>query len=287
MRSIVAIYCFIALIDANASICLKPIKQRQVISFGPGVHELRNLCSMYRNVVIEGKGPGVTILRIRDGIHLSGANPVIRNMTIVGNGKGVGLHLENTWSALVENVRIQNYATGILFELTERGRNVANNKTKRGWPYDTDTKKYWGSRITLSNLRNVSIHGPGNGIVLKNRLKKTDARNYWWPTNDKRHGEFMNTLTIWGGHIAVRKIGLLIGDGVYQTKLFGTYIDASEYGGIVMQYGARGLFLFGVSLDPNATAKRKRAKILVVPRRSVSSVRIIGSDIKRHLITIR
>lgn len=283
MRIILLFVLFIPWFVLEASVCLKPIKQRQVITFGSGIHELRNLCSINRNVVIEGKGPGVTILKIQGGIHLSGANPIIRNITIIGNGKGIGIHLENTWSAILENIRIQNFSTGILIELTRKGRVMARGKTMRGWPYDTNDKTHWGSRVTLTEIRNAKIYGPGYGIVMRNRQKHTHSFNYWKPTDDGRPGEFMNSTTIWGGHIAVRKTAIIIGDGVYATKIFGTYIDVSEYGGIYMERGSRGLWLLGVTLDPNSYARKKKAFVLQYPKRGKRFIRI-NYKIRKDLI---
>ena len=255
-------------------------KDKTIYSYGPGVHYIDSLVLDKKHSVVEGVAPGATILKVKKGIHFKAANPVIRNLTIVGEGDGIGILLENTWTARIQDVEVENYKTGIKFELTGHGREVAGGKTMNLWP-GALTSGQWGSRTTLSELRNVEITGPGNGIVFENKLKTSTKKNYWKPTNDRKAGEFINATTIWGGHIGVRGKAVVIGDGVYATKMFGTYIDVSAAGGIFMEYGARGLLLVGVALDLNSAARKVKAERLVVPKRAKKSVTLLGVSPKK------
>lgn len=248
----------------------------EIYRFGAGVHDVSKLVLERPHAVIEGEGIGVTILYVRAGILAKAPEPVIRDLTIVGKGLGIGIHLTNSWSAKIENVEIENFRIGIKFELSKEGRELAGGETLNHWPSANTKGEHWGSRVSLSYVRNVEIIGPGDGIVFENTLKHTTQKNYWRATDEKRNGEFINATTIWGGHIAVNGVGVLIGDGVGSTKIFGTYIDVSPAGGIIMEYGATGLTLIGATLDLNSAATKARAPRVVVPRRAKNTIQLIG-----------
>ena len=251
---------------------------REIVHFGPGVHELSRIVLERPHALLEGDGPGVTVLKLREGVLARAPNPVIRNLTLVGSGSGTGLRLANTWSARIDNVEIENYGTGIKLELSKEGRERAGGKTLTMWPGALTEGNHWGSRVTLTDIRGVNITGRGDGIVLENQLKKTNKDNYWKATNEGKPGEFINATTIWGGHIAVQGRSVVIGDGVGSTKIVGTYLDISPNGGIVMQYGARGLTLVGVSLDLNSAARKASASRLKIPARARKTVQLIGAS---------
>ena len=250
--------------------------QPEIHTFGPGVHYLNRIILESPHALIEGKGIGVTILKIKEGIWATAPEPIIRNLTIIGEGKGVGIKLSNTWSAKIENVEIEKFKVGMKLELNKDGRELVEGGTMNHWPGAMTKGKHWGSRISLSSIRNIEIVGPGDGIVFENTLKHSTKQNYWKSTDDKRRGEFMNATTLWGGHIAVKGRAVVIGDGVASTKMFGTYIDISPAGGIIMEYGARGLTLVGVALDLNSAARKEGAARILVPKRAKKSVQMIG-----------
>ncbi len=251
-------------------------EEREVYNFGPGVHVIDDIVLSKPHALVKGAGPGVTILLIKGGIKARAANPVIKDLTIIGKSKGIGIHLSNTWRAIIQDVKIEDFAIGIKFELSSNGREQAGGKTLSHWPSSL-TKGNWGSRVTLSEVRGIEITGPGRGIVFENQLKKTNKSNYWKPTDDRRPGEFINATTIWGGHIAVKGTAIYIGDGVYGTKMYDTYIDVSPEGGIIMEYGARGLTLVGVTLDPNTAARKAKTPRIIIPKKARSSVIIQGA----------
>lgn len=260
-------------------------EKNEIYHFGPGVHDVTRIVLERPHALVEGDGIGVTILNIREGILAKAPEPTIRNLTIIGKGLGTGIYLSNTWSAKIENVEIENFRIGIKLELSEEGRELAGGSTLNKWPGANTKGKHWGSRISLSDIRNVEITGGGEGIVFENSLKHTTNKNYWYSTDEKRNGEFMNATTIWGGHIAVRGRGIVIGEGVGSTKIFGTYIDVSPAGGIVMEYGARGLTLIGATLDLNSAARKAKASRVTVPRRAKKSIQLIGVSPRDFRVT--
>ena len=111
------------------------------------------------HALLEGAGRGITIVRVPGGIMATAPEPVIRNLTIVGNGTGVGLTLRNVWTARVDDVEIESFGTGIRIELTKDGRTRAGGKTLNGWPGAFTVGSHWGSRVTLTELRGVEIIG--------------------------------------------------------------------------------------------------------------------------------
>lgn len=263
----------------------KPVTE--IYRFEAGTHNISRLVLEKPHALIEGEGMGVTILNINEGILAKAPEPIIRNLTIIGKGLGTGIHLTNTWSAKIENVEIENFRNGIKFELSKEGRELAGGKTLNQWPGASTHGDHWGSRISLSNVRNVEIVGPGDGIVFKNSLKHTTHKNYWKATDEKRNGEFMNATTIWGGHIGVQGVGIRIGDGVNSTKIFGTYIDVSPAGGIVMEYGAKGLTVIGATLDLNSAARKAKTSRLTVPRRLKNTIQLIGVSPRNFDVTYK
>lgn len=280
-----ALFCLIFLALTQTSLCAdtppntsgKTKHKTNIYTFGPGIHEVDKIVLYRAHGIIEGAGKGVTILKVKRGLNALGPNPIIRNLTIVGSGKDTGILLSNSWSAVIQDVEIENYETGIKIELSTEGRIRAGGKTLNRWPSAMTKDTHWGSRVTLTEIRGVEITGPGNGIVLENKLKKTRKYNYWKPTNENRQGEFINATTIFGGHIGVNGTAIKIGDGVYSTKIFGTYLDISPAGGIVMDYGARGLVLVGASLDLNTAARKEKTPRIVAPSRARKSIQITGT----------
>lgn len=207
-----------------------------------------------------------------------GPNSIIRNVTIIGRGSGVGLLLRDTWSASIENVEIENFQTGLLVELTDEGRRRAGGRTMNGWPSALTGGDHWGSRVTLTSIRNLEVTGPGDGIVLVNRLKSSKTGNFSAATDQRLPGEFFTGTTIWGGHIYVQGRAVTIGDGVWSTKLIGTYIDISGGGGIDVKYGAQWVNLVAVNLDRNPAAREKNLPKITVSSRSRNTLQIVASD---------
>lgn len=257
-----------------------------VIQYGAGVHVVDRIVLSSPNSLLEGLGPGITVLKCKQGVWANSTNPIIRNLTIVGEGDGVGLHLENTWSARITDVEIENYSVGLKIELSKLGREMAGGKTLNHWPGSL-TKGNWGSRVTLTEIRGIEVTGPGDGIVLLNSLKtESDGKKYWRSTDDSKPGEFINTTTFWGGHIAVGGRGMVIGNGVSKTRLFGTYIDVSPRGGVIMESGSRGLLLDSVNLDLNYEARKHKAPRILAPLRESKTIMMKSVLPERTEITI-
>lgn len=212
------------------------------------------------------------------GVRAIGPDCIVRDLTIVGEGTGVGLLLQDSWSASVENVEIENFQTGIAVELSSNGRRLAGGPTMNGWPGALTRGRHWGSRVTLTNIRNVEITGPGDGIVLRNLLKNSAIGDFNAPTNDRLIGEFFTGTTIWGGHIKVDGTALIVGDGVWNTKVIGAYIDVGAGGGVIVEHGARWLNLIGTNLDLSSTARAKGTPKIRASQRSVDTILIEASD---------
>jgi hypothetical protein len=263
-------------------------QERQVVRFGPGVHEIEQIVLDAPHALLEGAGRGVTIVKVPGGVLATAPEPVIRDLTIVGNGTGVGLTLRDVWTARVDDVEIESYGTGIRIELTQEGRISAGGKTLNGWPGALTAGNHWGSRVTLTELRGVEIIGDGDGIVLVNKLKdSTVPGKYWKATNDSLNGEFFTGTTIWGGHIYVQGRALVIGDGVWVTTVFGTYFDIGPGGGVVMEYGSQWLRLINANFDLSSAAKLANApKISVATKREAKSIRFVGAGVGRKDVLI-
>ena len=262
--------------------------ERQIIRFGPGVHDIERIVLDSPHALLEGAGRGVTIIKVPGGVIATAPEPVIRDLTIVGNGTGVGLTLRDVWTARVDDLEIESFGTGIRIELTQDGRMRAGGKTLNGWPGALTPGNHWGSRVTLSELRGVEIIGDGDGIVLVNELKDSTVRGkYWKSTNEELHGEFFTATTIWGGHIYVQGRAIVIGDGVNGTKIIGTYVDIGPGGGIMMEYGARGLSLNAVSLDLSSRARKQGTPKMRVSRRAFKTLNIVAMpNVKRDEIIL-
>lgn len=287
-------YCvfsfFLFVTSASVSIAESPniAKDASVIKFGPGVHYIDKIIMDKPHMLLEGVGRGITVLVLNEGVTASAPDPIIRNLTIVGKGIGIGLRLTDVWAATVENVAIENFKEGLRLELTKNGRALAGGVTKNGWPssYSKD-EQFWGSRVTRTDIRNVHISGDGDGIVLKNHLKNSKKGSYWKPTQENLHGEFFSATTIWGGHIAVKGRSVFVGDGVWSTKIIGTYMDIAPAGGIEMEYGAFKLTLIGVSLELNSAARKSKAPRILATQKGAKSIELVGSGLKESEITIR
>lgn len=248
---------------------------QQVVHLGPGVHKIDQVVLSNPHAVLEGEGKGVTILIVPNGVLCTGTNPIIRNLTIVGSGKGVGLTLRNTWSAQVIDVEVESFATGVKLELNEDGRKRAGT-TKQGWP-SALTPGQWGSRMTLTELRGVNITGQGDGLVMYNLLKE----------GNKGNGEFFTGTTIWGGHIAVQGKAVVMGNNVWQTRFIGTYIDIGPGGGLYMEAEARWLDLVGVSLDLNYAARKVGAyKVSAASDKAVKSIQYVATTLEEKEINV-
>lgn len=261
--------------------------ERQVIRFGPGVHYVDQIVLDKAHALLEGAGRGVTIVRAPGGIIATAPEPVIRDLTIVGNGTGVGLTLRDVWTARVDDVEIESFGTGIRIELTQEGRMRAGGKTLRGWPGAATPGNHWGSRVTLTELRGIEIIGNGDGIVLVNKLKDSTVQGkYWKSTNEGLNGEFFTATTIWGGHIYVQGRGIVIGDGVHGTKIIGTYVDVGPGGGIVIEYGAIQVKLIGVTLDLSYMARQSKTAKIRISRRVVQTLEIMSTSIESNEIVV-
>ncbi len=262
--------------------------ERQIIRFGPGVHDIERIVLDTPHALLEGAGRGVTIVKVPGGVIATAPEPVIRDLTIVGNGAGVGLTLRDVWTARVDDVEIESFGTGIRVELTQDGRMRAGGKTLKGWPGALTSGNHWGSRVTLTELRGVEIIGDGDGIVLVNELKDSTVwGKYWKATNEGLNGEFFTGTTIWGGHIFVQGRALVIGDGVWVTTVFGTYFDIGPGGGIVMEYGARWLRLINANFDLSTAARRaKTPKISAASKEEAKSIMFVGTSVRREDVLI-
>ncbi len=111
-----------------------PGAERQIIRFGPGVHDVERIVLDQTHALLEGAGRGVTIVRVPGGIIATAPEPVIRDLTIVGNGTGVGLTLRDVWTARVDDIEIESYGTGIVIELTTEGVKKAGGKQNGDGP---------------------------------------------------------------------------------------------------------------------------------------------------------
>ena len=263
----------------------KELRNNQ-IELGPGVYKFDRIVLEGLHATLRGAGRGVTTVYLKEGVVASYPEPVVENISLVGDGSGIGIRFTNTWSGHIERVEVENFRESVRIELTDEGREMAGGATLNGWPSAGSKAKHWGSRVTLTSIRDLEATGKGDGVVLRNFLKNSRKGRYYSPTQDKRAGEFFTATTIWGGHIYVQGRALDIGDGVATTKVIGSYIDIGLGGGIFMDYGARNLTLIGVSLDLSAKRREAGASILTIPKRSKDSVRIVGMGLKSEDITV-
>lgn len=267
-------YLLFLLISFNA------LADRQVYTYPPGIHKVDEIVLDKPHALLQGAGRGVTILIVKDGVLANAPEPVIRDLTIIGEGKGVGLTLRNTWSAQVQNLEIEKFHTGLLIEMTPEGARLAGGKTIKGWPGALTEGDHWGSRVTLTEIREVEIMDIHDGIVMRNLLPQG---------NRGRDGSFFTATTIWGGHIyAKRGNGISIGDNVWNTKIIGTFIDIWSGSGIYMSKDAWKLTLIGISLDLSKKKKHKTggSKISVESQRAAKSIEIYASRVNNSDIEI-
>jgi len=251
----------------------------QVIRLGPGVYDMDRIVLDKPHALLEGAGRGVTIVRVPGGIIATAPEPVIRNLTIVGNGTGVGLTLRDVWTARVDDVEIESYGTGIVVELTTEGVKEAGGKTQRQWP-GALTPGHWGSRVTLTEMRGVEVVGKGDGIVLRNLLPQG---------NKGKAGEFFTATTFWGGHIKVEGHALIIGESVWNTKLIGTFIDAGGKDAIVMEGKARRLTLIAVAIDLSNQKKERTGanKLVAMSNKAARTIEYFATNLKQEEIIVR
>ncbi len=237
------------------------------IEYGPGVHVLGEpliFDSVWSS--LEGAGRGHTVLVV-PGVICRYTNPRIRGVSIVGPGSGVGLLLENTWSAVVDDVAIENFGTALVLQVTEAGRyKTPTGSTQRKWP-TAATPQPWGSRVTLTRFRDVELTGPGDGLVLNNLLPQG---------NSGLAGEFFTATTFTGGHIAVQGQAVTVGDYVWNTAFDTTYFDIAPGGGVALKAQAWDVHLMGCYLDRNSSARAAGTpKITAVsPGRGGGSIRL-------------
>ncbi len=247
---------------------------RQVIRLGSGVQQLSNIILSGPNALLIGAGKGITILVAPDGVLCTGTNPIIRDLTIVGSGRGVGITLRNTWSAQIQDVAVESFATGIRLELNEEGRKQAG-VTQRGWP-SALTPAHWGSRMTLTALRDIDITGQGDGLVMYNLL--TDG-------NRGIPGEFFTATTLWGGHIAVQGRAVVVGDNVWNTTFIGTYLDIGPGGGIYMDEKSWDLRLIGVVLDLSSSRRKAGVnKVFAASHKAAKSITYVATTLEENEI---
>ncbi len=257
----------------------------KIYSFGAGVFEVDSIIMDTPHSLLEGKGRGITILKVKNGVLATAPEPVIRDLTLIGEGKNTGITLKNTWTANVENIEIENYETGMKVILDDAGHKEAGGKTYKKWPGALAEGKHWGSRVTLTDIRNVEIVGDGDGVLLDNRLPNG---------NNGTQGQFFTATTIWGGHIYVSGNALIVGDNVWNTMVIGTFIDVRNNGmrkndAIIMKKKAWKLDLIGVTID---LSKKKRKvtgaeKIVAKSHRSANSVNVSLSNVKKNEIVIK
>ncbi len=237
------------------------------VQYGRGIHVLSEplvFDSVWSS--LEGVGKGQTILMV-PGVICRYTNPRIRGVTIVGPGTGTGLRLQNTWSAYVDDVSIENFGTALVLEVTEAGRAKTNTGiTQKGWP-SAETPGPWGSRVTLTRFRDVDMLGPGLGLVLQNLLPSG---------NSGLAGEFFTATNFYGGHIAVQGQAVTIGDYVWNTTFSNTYIDITPGGGIHLKAQAWDVHLMGCYLDKNSAARAAGTPKItaVTPGRGGGSIRL-------------
>jgi hypothetical protein len=129
-------------------------------------------------------------------------------------------------------------------------------------------------------MREIEICGPGDGILLVNRLPQG---------NKAIDGSFFTATTIWGGHIYVKGRALVIGNNVWNTKLFGTFIDITKGGGIFMEKDAWDLCLVGVTLDLSMKKRRWTGaeKIIVHSYRAAKSINHSATNLEKDEIIIK
>lgn len=227
----------------------------RVMYFPAGTHEVDRIHSSEDNLVIRGDGSGVTILKISEGILISGKEPRLNGFTLVGPGKGTGITLKNNYRALVEDVEIYGYKLGLL-SLCEYGN--------RQWLHTyRDLYVYEGPNGSMKTY-DRSIRG----VELRYEGEKT-KKGTWKPD-----GGFSNTHTFYGGRIAVPGTPLLI-DGPSATAMFGTYIDISE-ASLRMTRRSPGLQLFGVHLDRNRHARSNDLPVIVLENPKFNRLKIFG-----------
>ena len=237
------------------------------MSYGPGVHILTE--PLIFNSVwdeLEGAGKWHTILKCPAGVVCSYSNPRIRGVTIEGNGNGIGLYLQNTWSARIEDVSIENFATGIILEVNEAGRTrTPSGVTQPKWPYGSVSNP-WGSRVTLTTFRDVDLIGPGAGYVLRNLLPSG---------NSGLGGEFFTATHIDRGHIVVPGAAIAVGDYVWNTTIAHVYIDMGIGSGVVLEPQAWDVHLLDCHIDKTFAARQVNTpKMIAKSSRAYNSIRL-------------
>ena len=237
------------------------IYAKRVFNFPEGKHFLKNIISSDDNVLIKGEGSGISILYIPEGIYLSGKEPRIKDITLIGSGSNTGITLKNNYRVLIENVEIQNYALGL--------KSICENGSRQWLHTYRDLYVYEG----INGFKPPSKHKM-RGIELIYSGKKTvDAK---W----KKDGGFSIAHTFWGGRIATRGTPLLI-DGPHATSLYGMYIDISDEP-LRMTKRSRGLQLFGTYLDRNTRARKNKVPIIILEDPKVNQVIGIGNHYLDH-----
>lgn len=267
MKTLFALLCLVSF-GANA----------ETYIYGPGVHTITNqLILSDPHSVLQGAGRGVTILKVPKGVLVRGADSIVRDLTITGSYTGTGLTLRDAWATSVQNVEIENFATGLVVELTDEGRSRAGGVTLNKWPI-ASTPGNWGSRVTLTEIRDVEVTGYGDGIVLRNTLKHSTPQTFYRATDELRNGEFFTGTSIIGGHVKVDGQALRIGDGVWGTKLIGAYFDVGVGGGVLIEYGAQFVNILATNVDLSSSARAAGVKKVVSSTKSSKSLLIVGCD---------
>ncbi len=238
----------------------------EVLYYPAGKHRLAKIKSSEDHFAIRGDGSGITVLYVPGGITLSGRDPRISGITLIGSGRGTGITLKNSYRALVEDVEIQGYELGLL-SLCEYGHRQWLHTYRDLYVYEGPD----GNKKTYNpNIRGVELIYKGD---------KTESGRW------KKGGGFSNTHTFFGGRIVTPGTPLLI-DGPTATNLYGTYVDMPLMP-IRMTKRSAGLQLFGVYLDQSTIAKKKKMPVLILENPKLNRVKIFGQTgdlVKRKLI---
>jgi len=227
----------------------------EVLHFPAGDFRIKSIVSNDAHFSLRGEGSGVTVLHVPHGIVISGMEPRIQGITLVGVGLGTGLTLKNCGRAIVDDVEIRGYRLGLL-SLCEYGHRQWLHTYRDVYVYEgvDGNMKTYDKRIRGIELVYRGEKNPGGG----------------W----KRGGGFSNTHTFYGGRIAVPGTPLLI-DGPTATTFFGTYFDM-PLSPIRMTSRSAGLQFFGTHFDQSVMAKKRKLPVMILERPDFNRVKIFG-----------
>ena len=87
---------------------------------GRGTYTYSSITSSADNFLLEGKGAGQTFIVCPGGVKITGKNPRIRGVTIVGTDNlGTGLYLQNSRKAVVDDVEVYGFKDMMIMEVVE------------------------------------------------------------------------------------------------------------------------------------------------------------------------